>query len=108
MMRQWLVDAFADAPFRGNPACVVEPFEVWPQDAWMQALAQENNQAETAFLLKTADSERYGLRWFTPVVEVPPVRTRDPGERTCADRRIGRRIAHRVRDAVRSAGCDGR
>jgi predicted PhzF superfamily epimerase YddE/YHI9 len=46
-MRQWLVDAFAAAPFRGNPAAVVEPFDVWPQDGWMQALAQENNQAET-------------------------------------------------------------
>ena len=70
-MRQWTVDAFASRPFRGNPACVVEPFDAWPQDGWMQALAQENNQAETAFLLKTADPARYGLRWFTPAVEVP-------------------------------------
>ncbi|MCQ4005151.1 PhzF family phenazine biosynthesis protein, partial [Klebsiella pneumoniae] len=49
-MRQWTVDAFAAAPFLGNPACVVEPFDVWPDDPWMQALARENNQAETAFL----------------------------------------------------------
>jgi PhzF family phenazine biosynthesis protein len=70
-MRQWLVDAFAAAPLRGNPAAVVEPFDTWPQDAWMQALAQENNQAETAFLLKTADPARFGLRWFTPALEVP-------------------------------------
>lgn len=70
-MRQWTVDAFASAPFKGNPACVVEPFSVWPQTAWMQALAVENNQAETAYLLKTADSDRYGLRWFTPGMEVP-------------------------------------
>jgi PhzF family phenazine biosynthesis protein len=70
-MRQWLVDAFAAAPLRGNPAAVVEPFDAWPQDAWMQALAQENNQAETAFLLKTADPARFGLRWFTPALEVP-------------------------------------
>jgi PhzF family phenazine biosynthesis protein len=70
-MRQWLVDAFAAAPFRGNPAAVVAPFDVWPTDAWMQALAQENNQAETAFLLKTDDPARFGLRWFTPAVEVP-------------------------------------
>jgi predicted PhzF superfamily epimerase YddE/YHI9 len=60
-MRQWTIDAFADRPFRGNPACVVEPFEAWPDPAWMQALAQENNQAETAFLLKTDAPDRFGL-----------------------------------------------
>lgn len=69
-MRQWTVDAFAAAPFRGNPACVVEPFDRWPADEWMQALAKENNQAETAFLLRTADPARFGLRWFTPGREV--------------------------------------
>ena len=61
-MRQWTVDAFASAPFRGNPACVVEPFDRWPDADWMQALAKENNQAETAFLLRTADPARFGLR----------------------------------------------
>ncbi|HEY5412781.1 MAG TPA: PhzF family phenazine biosynthesis protein [Caulobacteraceae bacterium] len=70
-MRQWTVDAFASGPFKGNPACVVEPFEAWPEDAWMQALAMENNQAETAFLLKTSDPARFGLRWFTPALEAP-------------------------------------
>jgi PhzF family phenazine biosynthesis protein len=70
-MRQWMVDAFASGPFRGNPACVVEPFGGWPDDGWMQALAMENNQAETAFLLKTSDDARFGLRWFTPTTEVP-------------------------------------
>ena len=69
-MRQWTVDAFAAAPFKGNPACVVEPFDVWPEADWMQALAKENNQAETAFLLRTADPARFGLRWFTPGMEV--------------------------------------
>jgi PhzF family phenazine biosynthesis protein len=70
-MRQWTVDAFASAPFMGNPACVVEPFEAWPDSGWMQALAAENNQAETAFLLRTADPARFGLRWMTPAIEVP-------------------------------------
>lgn len=70
-MRQWMVDAFAAEPFRGNPACVVEPFDTWPEDGWMQRLAQENNQAETAFLLRTEDPARFGLRWFTPALEVP-------------------------------------
>ena len=70
-MRQWTVDAFASQPFRGNPACVLEPSAQWPEDAWMQALAQENNQAETAYLLTTDDPARFGLRWFTPGMEVP-------------------------------------
>lgn len=70
-MRQWTVDAFAAQPFRGNPACVVAPFDAWPDASWMQALAAENNQAETAFLLKTPNPARFGLRWFTPMLEVP-------------------------------------
>jgi PhzF family phenazine biosynthesis protein len=69
-MRQWTIDAFASAPFMGNPACVVEPFDEWRSDSWMQALAKENNQAETAFLLRTGDPVRFGLRWFTPGMEV--------------------------------------
>ena len=69
-MKQWTIDAFAPAPFKGNPACVVEPFDAWPSDDWMQALAKENNQAETAFLLRTGDPARFGLRWFTPGMEV--------------------------------------
>jgi predicted PhzF superfamily epimerase YddE/YHI9 len=70
-MRQWTVDAFASEPFKGNPACVVEPFDQWPDDAWMHSLAAENNQAETAFLLKTREPGRFGLRWMTPRIEVP-------------------------------------
>jgi PhzF family phenazine biosynthesis protein len=70
-VRQWTIDAFAAEPFKGNPACVVEPFDVWPEAARMQALAAENNQAETAFLLKTDDPARFGLRWFTPALEAP-------------------------------------
>lgn len=70
-LRQWTIDAFASGPFKGNPACVVEPCDAWPDAAWMQALAMENNQAETAFLLRTADPARFGLRWFTPTLEAP-------------------------------------
>lgn len=70
-MRQWTVDAFAAAPFKGNQACVVEPLEAWPDSVWMQSLAAENNQAETAYLLRTADPARFGLRWMTPAIEVP-------------------------------------
>jgi len=70
-MRQWTIDAFASGPFKGNPACVVEPFDAFPDADWMQALAAENNQAETAYLRRTADPARFELRWFTPAIEVP-------------------------------------
>jgi predicted PhzF superfamily epimerase YddE/YHI9 len=70
-MRQWTVDAFAERPFMGNPAAVVEPLEAWPDDGWMQALAAENNHSETAFLRIGPDPARFDLRWFTPAKEVP-------------------------------------
>src|ERR1051325_1022403 len=63
----WLIDAFTDHPFAGNPAGVCLLAEPKP-DAWMQSLAREMNQAETAFLLAARDG--YLLRWFTPTVEV--------------------------------------
>ncbi|WP_430395715.1 PhzF family phenazine biosynthesis protein [Ferrovibrio sp.] len=62
------VDAFADAVFAGNPAAIV-PLEAWLPDATMQAIAAENNLAETAFFVPEGGA-RYGLRWFTPAAEV--------------------------------------
>ena len=62
------VDAFATRLFTGNPAAVVL-MDGFPPDATMQAVAAENNLAETAFLVR--DGADYRLRWFTPVVEVP-------------------------------------
>jgi len=63
------IDAFADAPFGGNPAAVC-PLESWPDDAVMQRIAAENNLPETAFLAPRADGDGYDLRWFTPTTEV--------------------------------------
>ncbi len=64
----YLVDAFIDQPFSGNPAGVcLLPEEQAAQ--WMQQVAMEMNQAETAFVWPKADGS-YGLRWFTPQVEV--------------------------------------
>ena len=64
------VDAFADRPFTGNPAAVV-PLREWLPDETLQAIAEENNLAETAFSIP-ADGEAadYQLRWFTPTTEV--------------------------------------
>jgi PhzF family phenazine biosynthesis protein len=63
------VDAFADRPFTGNPAAVV-PLAAWLPDEVMQAIAMENNLAETAFTVPVQDGSEYELRWFTPTVEV--------------------------------------
>lgn len=64
------VDAFANGPFTGNPAAVM-PLTEWLPDATMQAIAAENNLAETAFTVPSdADDADYDLRWFTPTVEV--------------------------------------
>jgi PhzF family phenazine biosynthesis protein len=64
------IDAFASAPFTGNPAAVM-PLHSWLDDATLQKIAAENNLSETAFLVpldgKEADFE---LRWFTPASEV--------------------------------------
>ncbi|RYD91608.1 MAG: PhzF family phenazine biosynthesis protein, partial [Sphingomonadales bacterium] len=57
------VDAFADRPFTGNPAAVM-PLEAWLDDAILQAIAAENNIAETAFIVPwLADDADYELRW---------------------------------------------
>ena len=65
--KMFQVDAFADHIFGGNPAAVCVLDEWLPNDT-MQAIAMENNLAETAFTVM--ESEGYHIRWFTPEVEV--------------------------------------
>ena len=65
------VDAFADRPLTGNPAAVM-PLDKWLDDSLMQAIAAENNLAETAFAVPSdRDDADHDLRWFTPESEVP-------------------------------------
>lgn len=66
-MKYYIVDAFTDRLFRGNPAGVCLLERELP-DRVMQKIAYENNLAETAFLLKKEDT--YSLRWFTPEAEM--------------------------------------
>ena len=66
-MKYYIVDAFTDTLFKGNPAgvCVLEDeLDV----ATMQNIAAENNLSETAFVYKNGTN--YSLRWFTPVTEI--------------------------------------
>jgi len=66
-MKIYQVDAFTDQPFHGNPAavCILDGPR---DDTWMQAVAQEMNLSETAFLFP--DDGGYRLRWFTSRMEV--------------------------------------
>ncbi len=64
----FLVDAFIDQPFSGNPAGVCILDKEQPAN-WMQKVALEMNQSETAFVHKRDDGS-WNLRWFTPQVEV--------------------------------------
>ena len=66
-MKQYIVDAFTDKPFSGNPAAVCV-MESWPAEESMMKLAMENNLSETAFIVK--EEQGYHLRWFTPGTEV--------------------------------------
>lgn len=63
----FLVDTFTDTPFSGNPAtvCILpKPFDA----NWMQLVAKEISQCETAFLWRQTDS--FSLRWFTATTEI--------------------------------------
>ena len=66
-MRQYIVDAFTNKPFSGNPAAVCV-MDSWPTEKFMMKLAMENNLSETAFIVK--EEQGYHLRWFTPGTEV--------------------------------------
>jgi len=66
-MKYFVVDAFAENVFEGNPAgvCIMEK---WISDDLMQSIAAENNLSETAFAVK--EGHGYRLRWFTPAEEI--------------------------------------
>ncbi|RYY04343.1 MAG: PhzF family phenazine biosynthesis isomerase [Gammaproteobacteria bacterium] len=64
----FVVDAFTNKPFSGNPAAVVI-LEEPKTDEWLQQVAAEFNLAETAFLWHQ-ENNQWQLRWFTPKCEV--------------------------------------
>ncbi|WP_338787313.1 PhzF family phenazine biosynthesis protein [Metabacillus sp. FJAT-53654] len=66
-MKYFVVDAFAEKVFEGNPAgvCIMND---WISDELMQKIAIENNLSETAFAVN--EGAHYGLRWFTPGGEI--------------------------------------
>jgi predicted PhzF superfamily epimerase YddE/YHI9 len=67
-LKLWQIDAFAAKALEGNPAAVV-PLDAFLDASLMQKIANENNLAETAYIVRTAPG-KYDLRWFTPQSEV--------------------------------------
>ena len=66
-LKQYVVDAFTDKVFSGNPAAICL-LDKWLSDDMMLNIANENNLSETAFILK--NNNDYELRWFTPGGEI--------------------------------------
>lgn len=69
-MKYYIVDAFTDKPFGGNPAGVVLlEGDVFPQEKLMLKIAAELRYSETAFVRRHSEKE-FTLRYFTPMAEV--------------------------------------
>ena len=66
-MRQYVIDAFTDRVFAGNPAAVCV-LDQWLDEPVMMSITRENNLSETAFAVK--EGAKYHLRWFTPGGEI--------------------------------------
>jgi len=67
-IQTYIVDAFTDKPFKGNPAgvCLLDKSI---NVELMQSIAAELNISVTAFLIKTKKNN-YSVRYFTPIVEI--------------------------------------
>ncbi len=97
----WHVDAFASRAFAGNQAAVML-LEEWLPDAVLQAIGEENNFAETAFVVRDeTGAADWELRWFTPACEI-----RLCGHATLASGHVllGRDGGDRVTFRTRQAG----
>lgn len=69
-MKVFIIDAFTNEAFKGNPAgvCLLEN-EISVET--MQAIANELNLSETAFLKQNNNYDtEYSIRYFTPTVEI--------------------------------------
>lgn len=69
-MRYFIVDAFTDQPFGGNPAGVVFlEGDIFPKEGLMLQIAAELRYSETAFVRRDSECV-YTVRYFTPRAEV--------------------------------------
>lgn len=70
-MKTFIVDAFTDQPFRGNPAGVCLIDARVPSDKEMQSIAKELNLSETAFIFLKKDESTFPIRYYSPKMEIP-------------------------------------
>ncbi|MDE6549976.1 MAG: PhzF family phenazine biosynthesis protein [Clostridia bacterium] len=99
-MKQYIVDAFTDKLFSGNPAAVCI-MDRWPSDEDMLNIACENNLSETAFCVKYDNI--YKLRWFTPKDEIDLC-----GHATLATAFVIKNFIERERDVISFDTLSGR
>jgi len=69
-IKTYIVDAFTDQPFKGNPAgvCIIEN-DI--DDFMMLSIAKELGLSETAFVKKNIKEDYYSIRYFSPKMEIP-------------------------------------
>jgi len=60
----YIIDAFAERALTGNPAAVC-PLDAWIAEETMQAIAQEMNLAETAFIVGRGRPLRFAHQCIT-------------------------------------------
>ena len=65
----WHIDAFAEAPFAGNPAGVIV-LDGWRDEAELRSIAIEINLPATAFAVPAQGDADYEIRWFSPRGEI--------------------------------------
>jgi len=69
-MKYYIIDAFTDQPFGGNPAGVVLlDSDTFPKEELMLQIAAELRYSETAFV-KRHSAQEFTIRYFTPKAEV--------------------------------------
>ncbi|MBP0905874.1 PhzF family phenazine biosynthesis protein [Mariniflexile gromovii] len=66
----YIVDSFTDKPFKGNPAgvCLLDQKMT---DEQMLSIAKELGLSETAFITLVDKPNKYSIRYFSPVMEIP-------------------------------------
>jgi len=69
-VKTYLVDSFTDERFKGNPAAVCLLKKQLTNEQ-MQKIAFELGFSETAFVQRISKPNKYRIRFFSPVMEIP-------------------------------------
>lgn len=70
IIQTYIVDSFTDKPFKGNPAGVCLLTQALKNEQ-MQSIAKELGLSETAFVNQKENQNKYTIRFFSPVMEIP-------------------------------------